>query len=315
MLVNRNAGRGKGAAEAITGELSTLAGIEVRSTASLSEVDGAVRELMTRGVNVLVVAGGDGSLHHALQSLVYGGRVWPGVVVPLPRGTMNIVAESLGDPLRRTLKSPLEFLQRLTQRSWGAIPKKELRVLEVTSLESPRFGFVFGSQLVKHALEMYESFGGGSVGLARLLFETTRGALFQTELWKKEGWRLTPPTTTIDVDSVHLARYSVAFASTCELAAFGGALRALPSPGASGFPVRVITELRTPQLIRLIPTLMRNTQSGTATIREFPHAQELSLYGAYTLDGEVFAGAPAAPLKVRVGGSIKMIGAERVNAT
>lgn len=314
VLVNRNAGHGNGAAAALGMELSTLQGLDVRVTASLGEVDGAVRELMARGINVLVVVGGDGSLHHALQSLVHRGRLWPGVLVPLPLGTMNIVAESLEESLRRTLKSrPRELLQQLSKGPWGAIPRRELRLLEVQSLAGSRFGFVFGSQLVKHALEMYESFGGGSVGLARLLFETTRGALFQTELWKKEGWRLNPPESPIDVDGVHLARYSVAFAATCELVAFGGSLRALPSPGASGFPVRVVTERRTSQLIRLIPTLMRNAHSKTAAISEFPQAKELVLQGSYTLDGEVFDGSPADPLRVRVGGSVSVIGAERAS--
>jgi hypothetical protein len=276
----------------------------VRVTGSVAEAQLAVREMLARGVNVLAVAGGDGSLHHALQPLSLDGGIWPGVVVPLAHGTMNIVATSItrssGSRLERTLST-------LAQRPFGAIPRKPQRVLAVSGPGGgARYGFVFGSELVKNALEMYEAFGGGSAGLARLLFETTRGPLFQTELWKKESWRLTPPETPVLVDGRAIPRYAVAFAATCDLATFGGSVRALVPPGSVGFSARVITEMRTTRLIRMIPSLMR--LGDVDGVSEFREARTLALHGGFTLDGEVFDRAAREPLTLSVHGPLAVLG-------
>ncbi len=63
---------------------------------SPAEVETTVADASTRGVETIVVMGGDGVVHHAAQALV-GGRSSLGII---PAGTANVLAKLLGLPER-----------------------------------------------------------------------------------------------------------------------------------------------------------------------------------------------------------------------
>ncbi|MCU0682215.1 MAG: hypothetical protein MUF34_08170 [Polyangiaceae bacterium] len=266
---------------------------------------GALREAIghlvgVEGVNVLATLGGDGTLHAVVNELLAydraaavggGGRAPLPMVFALRGGTLNIVGRSLG-----TAGPPARTLARF----WGAhrgaplasLPARPLPLLRVQSAAvGQHYGFVFGSEMVRHALEMYDRFGGGHVGLSRFLFETFRGRAFDTELWRRESWRLTPPSTPLVVSHgagrAEVARYAAAVACTVDLAIVGGALRALRRPASPDvFSVRVITETRTDALVKMAPALMIGRPlAGTLDVAL---ATSMQLEGSFTLDGEVF---------------------------
>ena len=97
-VVAANAGAGSASDEAVrqvAGVLSAAAPTEVVATAGTGELDGVVATL---GRRALVVVGGDGSLHAALNALRRGGRLdAPVGLVPL--GTGNDFARGCGLPL------------------------------------------------------------------------------------------------------------------------------------------------------------------------------------------------------------------------
>lgn len=307
VLINLNAKglkqSGGSAVRAITARAGAEA--EVITTRDMPEASAALSGMLRRGVNVLALVGGDGTVHHSLQGLQHGGGVWPGAVLPIPQGTLNILASSLArEGSKNTLRS-------LSGGCWGELPRKAQRLLRVTGERSGRrHGCLFGSEMVRHAIELYDRFGGGYGGLSRLLLETTRGYLFETELWKRESWRLTPPRSGVTVDGRALAAYSAVVVATCDLAVARGAIRALSPPGERGFSARVITETRTKALLRMIPALMR--QGLPPGVSEFPQAERVELRGAYTLDGEC-CGEPSADgvegerLTVEIGGEIQLL--------
>lgn len=308
VLVNLNAKRLRANRDACIRELSASAGerAEVIATHDAAEAEHAIERFVSRGVNVLAVAGGDGTIHHTLQRLKpRGSSFWPGAVLPIPFGTLNILASSLSSP------ATTGKLRGLTQRRFGELEKRAQRLLRVRGARSgTRYGCLFGSEMVKSAVELYDRFGGGYGGLSKLLVETGRGYLFNTKLWQEESWRLVPPASPVIVDGELLRTYSAVAVASCDLAVAGGMIRALAPPGERGFSARVITEVRTGALLRMIPALMR--QGLPRGVREFPVAERIELCGGYTLDGECFGqstaeGNMAERVTIDVGGTIDLV--------
>jgi hypothetical protein len=70
---------------------------EVCAPDGFEALETALVEQQRRGVSLLIVDGGDGTLHRVLTSVahVWGEQRWPRLAV-LRSGTMNIVADSIG---------------------------------------------------------------------------------------------------------------------------------------------------------------------------------------------------------------------------
>lgn len=299
-------------------ELKHAAGPEtsVLETGSVDDVAPALSRLMQTGVNVLAVAGGDGTLNHALHGI--STPAWPGAWMLLGGGTLNIVARRIGAPVS-PIRAIAAMRERYAGKCFAEVDRERVPLLAVHSAgQRPRHGFVFGSEMVKNALELYDQFGGGYSGLSKFLFEVGRGYTFGSALWRAESWRLTPPANGLSLASStenrQIPTYSAAIASTVDLAIAEGTLRALVRRSGhhppKGFCARVIEETRTGSLIGLIPTLLRGGHH--AKVVDMEEAHTMQLHGAYTLDGECFgkstrAGEPTVPIVVQAAGSIGVV--------
>jgi len=103
-LVNPSSGGGKGARSlSRIRELAAAAGSEVWLSKDVEDLTRLARQAVEEGVDRLVVAGGDGTFHHAEQGLA-GSRCAMGLV-PLGRG--NDLARTLGVP--ETVEEAVEF--------------------------------------------------------------------------------------------------------------------------------------------------------------------------------------------------------------
>jgi len=263
-------------------------------------VDRALNHLLfERRVNVLGLNGGDGTLHLGLNRLValqreVEGRL--GMRMELPRllflngGTLNVVSRATGttgNPAR-TVRS---FYRRYAGATLAHIQAAPLRVLEVEVMNGSeriehRYGFVFGSELVANALEMYGLFGEGYGGLLRFFSEVALGYTLNTRLWQEHGWKLDAPITSLSLDGMITPTYLATVASTINLSLVKGALTALKVRSSTGYSVRIITETKAGSVIRSIPKLL--VGASHSSIVDVPEAGELCVYGGYTLDGEVF---------------------------
>jgi hypothetical protein len=282
----------------------------VVETPDLASVRRAVAELVAvQGVNVLAVAGGDGTVHHvvnALAQLTFDSQAATGLMAPLPRllilngGTLNIVGRTVAihGPPERTLR---DFLTYFAGAPLSRVPARRLPLLEAGWLgQTPRFGFVFGSEVTFHALALYARFGAGYVGLSRFLAEFARGVLWNSELWQREQWKL-GPYRDLQVDRLDVPQYTGVVASTVDLTLAIAAVRSIRRPlHRPGFAVRVVEETQPRRLVALMPALMR--EGPAPGIRDLPEAHELRLAGPYTLDGECFSepalAADQLPLRV-----------------
>jgi len=267
-----------------------------RETPNLAALEPALEALLfEHGINVLIVNGGDGTIHHTLNAAI---RVVDreaqrlGRRVPLPLflfvngGGMNMLARvfgSRGHPVRTLEK----FLRRARGARFGSLPKRGVPLLAAREQELVRYGYIFGSALVFNALTMYERFGQGYPGLARFLYEVGAGYAFRTEIWHRYGHLLDAPATPLVIDGDSFPRYTSVVATTVPLQlvkGFVATVRKMASPG--GMSVVAVLPTDKGEVIRTIPWLMLGAQSDGIVYRHDVH--RLALHGAYTLDGERF---------------------------
>lgn len=273
-------------------------------TRTLDDFDRAVHRLLfERGVNVLGLNGGDGTLHLGVNRLIaLADRVLleTGEELPLPRllflngGTLNIVSRAAG-----TKGNPVRTVRRFVKQLGGAcmrdVPVRRLPPLRVEVHDRPslgqppsvRYGFVFGSEVVANALEMYGMFGEGYTGLARFLAELVLGYTLNTRLWQEHGWKLDPPGSPIHVDDLSWPRYVGGVATTIDLSILKGLLTAVQvEAGSGGFSAKLILETNKGRIIRMIPRLMFHLPHPQAP--ELSRVSSMKTRGGFTLDGEIF---------------------------
>lgn len=260
-------------------------------TPSIGALEGALEELLlARAVNVLVLNGGDGTIHHTLNAAI---RVTDRHHIPMPLflfvngGGMNMLARvfgTRGHPVRTMEK----FLWHIRGARFGSVPKRGVPLLAAREPNGAlRHGTIFGSELVFNALTMYERFGQGYPGLARFLFEVAAGYALRTEMWNRFGHLLDAPKTPLTIGHETFARYASVVATTVPLQLVKGAIatiRTMASPG--GMNVVGVLPTDKGQVIKLIAPLgIGAPATGLVYRRDVPR---VVVHGAYTLDGERF---------------------------
>ncbi|HOU53857.1 MAG TPA: diacylglycerol kinase family protein [Myxococcota bacterium] len=266
-------------------------------TVTRDQVDEAVGTLLGRGINVLAINGGDGTIHGVINALVrqIGAEVSRGLR-PFPRllflngGTYNMASRAMGtkgSPVRTVRR----FLARHPRSLLAQVPTRPLRLLEIREegRPEPLLGMVFGSEVVRNALALCEELGSGYGGLLRLLGEGSLGALLGNGFFQAHQWRLRPsnPADPVVLDGEEVAGVTAVVASTIDLKLVRGAIWSLAvPPGTEGFAARLIRSRNARELVRLLPHLL--WQWPHPLIRDVSEGRRISLRGDYTLDGELY---------------------------
>jgi diacylglycerol kinase (ATP) len=157
--------------------------------------------LRDRGVDLLCVNGGDGTLHQVLTALI---RSW-GEATPLPRvcllrgGTMNIVADSVG------VRIGAEAMLERVVAGAGALQTTTRRTLRIVADDRPPlYGFLSGNGIIARFLELYyEQPDPGPRDAAVLLFRGACSALVQGPLIRQ---LMRPYSGRVLLDGVPLRR-------------------------------------------------------------------------------------------------------------
>lgn len=278
-------------------------------TASRDALGAALTYLLfERAANVLVVNGGDGTIHHVLNEcvrVVERARGATGLPLPLPRflfvngGGMNMLARvflSRGHPVRTLGR----FMASIRRARLGSLRTRDVPLLSVREGEAgaERLGYIFGSEIVENALMLYERFGQGYRGLARFVAELVSGYALHTETWQRYGHLMDPPRTPLVIDGQVYDPYTAVVATTVPLQLAKGAISAVRRTAAPG-EMNVVAVVTTDKaaIIRQLPQLMWG--SPAAGVLRLDAVKELRLTGPYSLDGERFDRlAPDEPLLV-----------------
>ena len=262
-------------------------------TADRSEIDSAVRSLLVdRGINVLGINGGDGTIHSTIGAVINLLKACPDVPKPrlllLNGGTYNIASRAM-----RTNHNPVDTLRRFMAR-WGGAPverisTRELGLLDVTGSESGRTltGMVFGSQVIANALELCDDIGGGYTGFSEFLAKGVGGYFLKTGFFQENKWRLQHRADPILVDGQGEHGTVGVVASTIDVKLARGLVWALSATDpADGFHTKTITAKNPSDVVRLIPFLLWELPHPMIIAR--PRTHKITTSGNFTLDGELY---------------------------
>ncbi|GMV39960.1 MAG: hypothetical protein AMXMBFR64_16760 [Myxococcales bacterium] len=259
--------------------------------------------LFRRRANVIAANGGDGTLHtvvNALWDLLDEVEARFGVAMPSPHvlflngGTMNMVSRAM-NTRENAVRTVRWFLREYGGRPLGALRTRRQRVLCAERPDRPgrsvaprQVGFIFGSQLVYNALWLYEYLGTGYGALLRFLGHAMVGVRWPTPLWRRYGHMIDMPKGAAIIDGVEHAPYAALVASTIDMTLLKGVVSALHvAEGSPGFHAKLILETDRERLIGMIPELMRERRHPR--VLDVEGAQEVTVRGDYTLDGELYA--------------------------
>lgn len=169
-------------------ELANCSNILTEMPKTRNDLQATLSEFARRGIDYLVVDGGDGTVRDVLTcgSAIFGDQ-WPTFIV-LPKGKTNALAVDLGLPNEWSLSEALEAASR------GVVVKRHpLRVTEVETGGGVQ-GFFLGAGVFTIATEAgqaahrWGAFNSFAVGL------TILWGIIQTVFGRKDrGWRASTP--------------------------------------------------------------------------------------------------------------------------
>jgi diacylglycerol kinase family enzyme len=169
--------------------------VTVHPTASVAELGIVARALSTRGTDLVVLSGGDGSFMAGVTALAkeFGEDKIPRIAL-IPGGTVATVARNWG-----TRGDPLEALQGILRKrdSLTSMRRPTLRVRDDRSPED-RIGFMFGTGLVANFFDVYYADGArGYPGAARIVARVFAESFFAGAYARRI---LDPIACSIEVD-------------------------------------------------------------------------------------------------------------------
>lgn len=296
IIINPNAGGNAATAER-QANLQRAAGRDgvVLATRSLEDLPRAARELARLDIDVLGVCGGDGSFFRSLSACLpeFTARPLP-FFLPLPAGSMNTIATSLGWR-RRPLEDMVTSIARCDDvRSLVPVEREVIRVNGV------HYGFMVGVGVIVNFLAAYYAEPGrGPIAATRLAARfigsvATRGPLARQLFASVDASVSDGPTR------LAWSRYNIIYAATIQELGLGFrvAHRAGKAPGMfhilAGEPALGRLIFRLPHVKFGWPTgvaQLHDALSSRATIR-FPRPTR------YMIDGDILEPVDAIDLEV-----------------
>jgi len=284
VLANPAARKGAGAAR-LSAVLTTLrtkgASVHLLDAASPDEARRAVAEVAASGAGRVVLVGGDGLLHLALQQLAGTGTE----LALIPTGTGNDFAHALG----------LDRGDLDAQVARALAPARPLDAIRTThGWVASVAGIGFSATVNARANALAWPRGRARYSVATMLvLPQLRSVSLTIEL---DGERL-------DVDTVMLA--------VANTSCFGGGMRICPDarPDDGLLDVAIIGAVSAPTLLRVFPRVFRGTHvtHPRCTMRRARHVRLLDTTTELWGDGELVGTAPleleAVPGAIHVAGA------------
>lgn len=277
LLINPSAGRGRGARlRPRLAALAARAGLPCAASTSAEDLTRRAAEAAADGVERLLVAGGDGTWHHAARGLAGSATA----LAPLPVGTGNDLARELGYPLSATRAFPAALDGNVERIDLGRVGDR---------LFCGVAGVGFDAAVAEYARSRVRLLRGPAVYAWATLATL---ASYRTPRVRLDGG---------DADFAGEV-FLVAFANTSH---YGGGMRIAPQadPGDGRLEIVIVRRISKLRLLTVFPRVYRGAHIGHPAI-EVRSARSLrASFGAPQLinaDGEAAGRTGEAPLAVGV---------------
>jgi hypothetical protein len=304
VLVNRKSGRNRAGLTALRNLIVQSPDVIARETAGRAEAAEALREFSARNVQVLAVAGGDGTLQNVFD-LVYNERVFrrPPPLAALAGGTTNMIAYDIG-AARKAEKELAALLLRLRSgRLDEALVRRRLIAVRWKGKAAPSYGlFGGGAGIYQGTLMTRRSVGRLGLRDAAGPVAGLMGLAGPLMIGRNP---ITPVDAGIAHDDVVEERrdYIVIIISTMERLILGLSPFWGTGPGA----IRLTTVAARPRRFsRVILPLLNGKPPPDATPANGYRSVnaghvEIDMTGGFVLDGEIIEAQAGRPLRFDTG--------------
>lgn len=283
IISNSNSGHNRKNPKHIA-KLAKIVGNEILLP-SLDNLESTISTLREEKLDMLGIAGGDGTIHQTLSAVyrVYKDDPWPKIVL-LSSGTMNNIAKNIG-----IRKKPIPQLKKIMST---LAEKKELSLSTRHPLifNDEKAGFIFGQGGIARFLEAYYEGGNPSQAKAAyLLIRAVLSSLVNGPFVRKV---FAPVHMDISVDGNTLAhnRFTVSVLSSVSDLGFGfrPCYAPLANPSIAqfiGFTRHpVITAFSLPKIRLALPVNLPSVQDSCGTSFVLTPTESMS----YTIDGDLY---------------------------
>jgi hypothetical protein len=284
--------------------------------ANYAEVDGTtlggplLAELLAQQPELLVVVGGDGTLHAVLGHLLAPGRAAPlPAVLAVPAGTTNMSALAFGVRGR-----PLAVLERLRacleRQDAAALPQRARAILRVTRAGSaPLYGIFFGAGIIARGVEYFSSHVRTS-GVTGELASGLVMARFLGALLGADRGGLTAPVLA-DIEGIEGARGRQAFIAILASVADRLLLGTRPYWGGGPGPIHATAiRARPARLFASVLPVLRGRGAGLRAEDGYASANvdalAMTLEGPFVIDGQSYD-AQGAQLILDTAGPVRFV--------
>jgi hypothetical protein len=292
ILCNPEAGRVRGRLPEIRALCRRIAGENYAEITGATIGGTPVPEMLSRQPGLLVVIGGDGTLHAALGHLLSPARAAPlPAVMAVPGGTTNMSALGLG--IRGRPLAVLESLrERLALQDAASLPARERRILQISRDGAATLhGMFFGAGIIARGVQYFSAHvrGKGLTGevASGLVMARFLGALLGAD----SGGLTGPVNAEIEgMDGVTGQQpYLAILASVLDRLLLG----ARPYWGAGPAPIHATAiRARPARLYRSMLPVLRGRGAGLRPedgyISANVEALSLRLEGPFVVDGECY---------------------------
>ena len=264
--------------------------VPVYATRSLQELQDVVARILRDGTELLVISGGDGTIHLLLTELINQGGdfgKYPEFVI-LRGGTMNMAAASLG-----TRRAPLMELRalgvalELESRQGISIPLKHVRPLRIDGYPRPLYGFVLAAGVPPRILQEYYK---GEPSAARAANVTTR--ILLESFMKRHGdtrfLKSVKSEIMMDGKPYESSNYKVIVASPLpKLLLWFDLFDSSIGPLQKGF-FCLINSMKTKAIARNFWNLSRGKYKGSGHVNSIFNKLYIEKLEPFTVDGEIY---------------------------
>jgi diacylglycerol kinase (ATP) len=313
LISNPNSGRNRTHLRAIAHIVAKHPRVHHCPTAGPADVPAAVATLAAKGVAVLAINGGDGTVARVLTHLLEDApfETLP-LIALLPGGTTNMNAGDVG--LRGGLVKAVSRLCRWAddERIEGRLLRRAILRLDPGVGQPAACGMFFGTGAIIHGIEYCRarihtkgiaSEIGPGLAMARTMWGITRGdRRFARPVGVSVAFGNAPPGPAEDM--------LILLVSSLERLFLG--MR--PYWGEEDAPLHVsMIRAGAPRLLRSLPALLcgkPGPHTGLAAGYQSRNVARigLTLDGPYTLDGEMYRASRAAgPVTISAGGTVTFI--------